>query len=217
MSQMKTFNGLEIVDATAREQMITKPPTAQVGQMLVVKAVDENGVPTEWEVTDVASGGDKNQLILDFALEEEVSSANIYLTDEQKEVFNNSKELYFVVKTVPPSDENITSTGYIKFELHAKGGYGAGQLIPQSNNGVNAYGGADKKFFVYVIRGCTTNKSDRTYIYRPTTLSYFGFDSSSQLIYDKSIHYFMLRTNTKFGVGTSVKIYARGEMNYEDI
>lgn len=39
------------------DSFIESPTTAEVGQMLVVKAVDENGVPTEWEVSDVASGG----------------------------------------------------------------------------------------------------------------------------------------------------------------
>lgn len=32
------------------------PATAEVGQTIVVKAVDENGKPTEWEAADMASG-----------------------------------------------------------------------------------------------------------------------------------------------------------------
>ena len=32
-----------------KENAIPTPTTASVGQVLVVKAVDENGVPTEWE------------------------------------------------------------------------------------------------------------------------------------------------------------------------
>ena len=35
---------------------ITTPITAEVGQTIVVKAVDENGVPTEWETADFISG-----------------------------------------------------------------------------------------------------------------------------------------------------------------
>lgn len=41
----------------ADSNFVTKPTTAEVGQMLVVKAVDENGVPTEWEVSNVATKG----------------------------------------------------------------------------------------------------------------------------------------------------------------
>ena len=36
---------------------VKTPDTAEVGQTIVVKAVDENGVPTEWEAADLASGG----------------------------------------------------------------------------------------------------------------------------------------------------------------
>lgn len=36
---------------------IKAPATAEVGQTIVVKAVDENGKPTEWEAADMASGG----------------------------------------------------------------------------------------------------------------------------------------------------------------
>ena len=36
---------------------VTSPNTAEVGQVIAVKAVDENGKPTEWEAVDMASGG----------------------------------------------------------------------------------------------------------------------------------------------------------------
>lgn len=39
----------------AIETKITSPLTAEVGQMIVVKAVDENGKPTEWEAVNVPS------------------------------------------------------------------------------------------------------------------------------------------------------------------
>lgn len=37
---------------------VINPSSAVVGQTIVVKAVDENGKPTEWECTDMSSGGD---------------------------------------------------------------------------------------------------------------------------------------------------------------
>ena len=39
------------------EDTIPAPPTAQVGQTIVVKEVDEDGKPVKWECVDVASGG----------------------------------------------------------------------------------------------------------------------------------------------------------------
>ena len=46
-----------IPDTVARtSDVITISTTAKVGQTIVVKAVDENGKPTEWECVDIASG-----------------------------------------------------------------------------------------------------------------------------------------------------------------
>lgn len=42
-------------DEVAKDVMLA-PSTAQVGQTIVVKSVDENGKPTEWEAADMASG-----------------------------------------------------------------------------------------------------------------------------------------------------------------
>jgi hypothetical protein len=38
---------------TALDEKITAPSTALIGQTIVVKAVDENGKPIEWEYTNV--------------------------------------------------------------------------------------------------------------------------------------------------------------------
>ena len=44
-------------------QKVTAPATAQIGQTIVVKAVDESGKPTEWEAVDMTSGGDTAAII----------------------------------------------------------------------------------------------------------------------------------------------------------
>lgn len=49
---------------------IQSPDTAEVGQTIVVKSVDETGKPTQWEAVDMASGGNSeykfiNQITLD--------------------------------------------------------------------------------------------------------------------------------------------------------
>lgn len=44
-------------------ECIPAPATAAVGQTIVVKAVDENGKPTEWEAADFPSGGGDLELI----------------------------------------------------------------------------------------------------------------------------------------------------------
>ena len=53
------------------------PSTASVGQTIVVKAVDENGKPTEWEAADMASGGGGWDLITDITLTEDGGGGSI--------------------------------------------------------------------------------------------------------------------------------------------
>ena len=62
---------------------IPVPATAEVGQTIVVKAVDEDGKPTEWETQDMANGSaDKSwRLIRDITTEEDVRSI-VFDTDD---------------------------------------------------------------------------------------------------------------------------------------
>lgn len=54
---------------------ITPPATAEIGQTIVVKSVDENGKPTEWEAADLPVGGsDEVEFLGSLITEEEVSS-----------------------------------------------------------------------------------------------------------------------------------------------
>jgi hypothetical protein len=58
---------------------IPVPETAEVGQTIVVKAVDENGKPTEWEAADLPSGGGGGEwkLLAEGELTEAVSTIDI--------------------------------------------------------------------------------------------------------------------------------------------
>lgn len=59
------------------ENYINLPSTAEVGQLLSVKTVDENGKPIEWETVDAPSGeGSGNSVELDTTLTEEGKAAD---------------------------------------------------------------------------------------------------------------------------------------------
>ena len=55
MSTEKRFATENYVDKLLNEKIDT-PSVASIGQTIVVKAVDENGKPTDWECVDIASG-----------------------------------------------------------------------------------------------------------------------------------------------------------------
>ena len=59
-------------------RMIPAPETAEVGQTIVVKAVDENGKPTEWEASDMAGGG--WELITDVTIDEDGGGGSLIVT-----------------------------------------------------------------------------------------------------------------------------------------
>lgn len=101
---------------------ISAPPTAQVGQTIRVKSVDEDGKPVEWECVDLPTGGseEKWELLFDTTLEEEVKSI------EAKFLDNPQKKIYAVLDTLAAdADTNYMPTNiwtgttdwrqYIKF------------------------------------------------------------------------------------------------------
>lgn len=59
----ETIIKLPMLKETAIPDNIPKIQSAEVGQMLAVKAVDENGKPTEWEVMNFAGGPSKELII----------------------------------------------------------------------------------------------------------------------------------------------------------
>ena len=82
---------------------IPNPSTASVGQTIAVKAVDENGKPTEWEAVDFPAGGEKWETIFDLTLEEDVNSVVIMSGDV------GYKKILVYICIVPPTDQTATA------------------------------------------------------------------------------------------------------------
>jgi hypothetical protein len=82
-----TYTAAEVgalsADTVIPDGGIPIPNTASVGQTVVVKAVDENGKPTEWEVADFPSGGDKWEFICDITTTEKID-AGIEITENSE-------------------------------------------------------------------------------------------------------------------------------------
>ena len=69
------------------------PSVAEVGQTIVVTAVDENGVPTAWEAADMAAGGDKWKLINTIAVADDATTSVTFSTDSNGNEFALKKIL----------------------------------------------------------------------------------------------------------------------------
>lgn len=69
---------------------ITSPKTAEIGQVLAVKAVDDSGKPTEWDVVNMASGGGEDTSWMDepvLRIEVAEESNYIYINEINGEPF----------------------------------------------------------------------------------------------------------------------------------
>lgn len=101
-----------------KEEVVFRPDTAEVGQTIVVKSVDENGKPTEWEAANV---GEKWELIADVTFEEEAQRFE-YTFDEPL------KKLRVVVDTLAADTNTNFSTFTVEFPcentLHYKASTG---------------------------------------------------------------------------------------------
>lgn len=123
----------EDFNAKMAQGNIPIPTSAEVGQTIVVKAVDASGKPTAWEAADMASG-DRWELIADITLEEEVGNVNI-----NKDTNGNAfllKKFYILVNSEVPTSTPFT---YIKTEVNGN------KTI--SNNSSNK--NTDKKRYFY--------------------------------------------------------------------
>jgi hypothetical protein len=85
---------------------VTTPETAEVGQTMVVKEVDENGKPTAWEAADLPTEG-KWELIASGTMEEDANGIEVTL-DNAGNPFELTKAALYV-KTIKPGAE-MTST-----------------------------------------------------------------------------------------------------------
>ena len=102
---------------------IPTPNSAAVGQTIVVKEVDEEGKPTEWEAADLPSGGEEVWVpLVDITLEEETKSIDtgVFPTPQKKirvelnTLAANTNTNYMPV-TIPTADDGNTTFHPIKF------------------------------------------------------------------------------------------------------
>lgn len=112
---LRTVNELPEAPEVPAGNYIPVPSVAEVGQTIVVTAVDENGVPTAWEAADLPSGGAWKKVYEcgDTEVTEAVASVEIDLgVEELGEIEEYAIQLYLSKSTL-----ETTCNGQINFEL----------------------------------------------------------------------------------------------------
>lgn len=182
------------------------PSSAQVGQTIVVKAVDESGKPTEWEAVDLPSGGEKkwelfgsNTLtedVSDYIIGDMTNDANSFVTKEYTEL---------LILCSLKGHTSVTSKTSVNIQANTNAG-GQSQVftnfIPAS--GTSSYWIVHAKMMANgEIRISVGNAGQ----YATTTTTKW------QILSDKMramsfIRYFRF-VAAKFGAGSTIEIYGR--------
>lgn len=121
---------------------IPSPATATVGQTIIVKAVDANGVPTEWEAADMPSGGGSGEggsvgfeVLVDFTTEEAVTEFTIPETVITPIISKIKDASILMMQLNIPRDEtdtSVTTTGTVTINAYV------GWLTPIVGRAFNA-------------------------------------------------------------------------------
>lgn len=154
----KVNNQIEYAIEVMEDKRI-KVSGAEVGQVLKVSAVDENGVPTAWETAD----GEKQwELLVDFTAQEDCASVS-FTEDMYGEPFDLS-EAFCVIKHVNTSDDLTKGLNAVMFPLKEYGLSFGGSTSPSTachHNGIIKGGSCPKKGYTMTNGFYVKSISDR--------------------------------------------------------
>lgn len=178
---------------------IPTPATAEIGQTIVVKAVDDSGKPTEWEAADFPAGGsgDSYELINTINLTEEVSTITID-TDSNGNSFSLKKILVYAF--TKGGTNNTDKSNYHAYPNTVN----AGLIRSVVEQGIYAAGGAVSSIVEYEALG------DSTFLFTYGANSSIKRSLGSHISSPDTIQSFNLyaaTTDYTFGVGTNLKVY----------
>ena len=204
---------------------------ADVGAVAANQGVANAGkflvVGNDGAVVPVAapSGGSEWELVVDFTTEEEVSSVSVSFDSTVRDKILAANEISFVSYFVPTTDSTITAKGNFTqricgddtWKTFLQPDTNSGNIVPAAGQTNNLYRivheqkcapfnwfPGDDGSAPYLRHGGYTNSANPSI----STATGWGFDKSNGT-YAQGIEKAYFLTSTKFGVGTSFRIYVR--------
>ena len=185
------------------------------------------GIGNDGAVVPVAapSGGSEWELVVDFTTEEEVSSVSVSFDSTVRGKILAANEISFVSYFVPTTDSTITAKGTFNqricgddtWKVFLGPDYNSGNIVPAAGQANNLYRivheqkcapfgwfPGDDGSAPYLRHVGYTNSANPSI----STATGWGFDESRGA-FAQGIEKANFYTNTKFGVGTSFRIYVR--------
>lgn len=178
---------------------ITPPETAKVGQTIVVKAVDENSKPTEWEAADFPTGGSGGgwKLFAEAELTEEVRVID-FGSNSGGESFPENQELYVYMKTV--GCEGNTAKQNVVL-IVASGLWRLNEAIWNDTTTKICTG-------VWLMKPADTPSVVGIGVKNASAVTYSPFNETLDG-YITGLRIYVETVDVPFGVGTIIKIYGR--------
>lgn len=182
--------------------LIEAPLTAEVGQILSVKSVDENGKPTEWEVVDMASGGSGSNsdyiLINNITLENDVERVEISKDDNGNEF--SLSDVVIAIDNPPADSEDcyIVVTG--------EKGATTQRALPKLANTTQTKGVIELLVVGDLLRFSSFASTDNHW-----NSSYITSLHNVEMCYTGKIKHIRIRTSgrTNFKTGMTIKVFGR--------
>lgn len=152
-----------------KEEVVFRPDTAEIGQTIVVKSVDENGKPTEWESADKADKVNHGRLLAEVAFTEDTTG--VVVTNINADV----TELAVLIEATTSVAAPVFTINNHAVTLHA-GAWGGGSHV---------FVKIDKDKGEALIKSTATNKGrqcasiqwDKNEIIESVGISKLGFAS----------------------------------------
>ncbi len=187
---------------------ISTPTSAEVGQTIVVKAIDENGKPTEWETSNIS---ESDELLLEYTSEEELTEIQVPLTGLSSKINNAAQLKLYVYVTLPSTDEGTTlgtlnayfyrTWRLCQFFKDIQKSPSNSQNWVHFTSNLAVMTKSKDNLVSCIASGSVKNGSDWAAI--TPTASFVNVIDTDNLI---------LTSTLPMGVGTKIKLYARGTL-----
>jgi hypothetical protein len=183
------------------KNIVVAPSVAKVGQAIVVKAVDENGKPTDWTTMDMPSG-DEWELFSEINITEEVGSLDIGSCEDVANEFRDKhyQEVTLQITYIQPT----TTVSWLRIGVN---NYNGGE----TGNVSNALRTKETTYVTVNIRRITGSKYQYTCSEGGTYAEKFGISSCNIMNSSATLvpYVCFIRIAQALGAGSVIKIWGR--------
>lgn len=177
---------------------------AEVGQIVKITGVDDEGKPTSW----ISAEAHPKTTLFDFTLEESASQIKLLIDDEKKALLESAEKI--TISMTMPLNPDQTARGSLTLGIYSERGWWPCKPLNAAANTVPAASGYEGEVRLGIVRGptkscgiCVGIRSNANYTTTPFT---WGGDLRTDGGSGVALNYLTAETSTEFYVGTTLKM-----------